>query len=114
MTGLVTTPARTRARFHPLRVADVERLTEDAVVVTFRVPPELARFIARKGSIAIDGVSLTVNNADQDSFGVNIISHTAEVTGFSTLKPGDFVNIEIDMLARYVARLHETSEAAHQ
>ena len=73
----------------------------------FRVPPELARFIARKGSIAIDGVSLTVNNADQDSFGVNIISHTAEVTGFSTLKPGDFVNIEIDMLARYVARLAE-------
>ena len=73
----------------------------------FRVPPELARFIARKGSIAIDGVSLTVNHADQDSFGVNIISHTAEVTGFSTLKPGDFVNIEIDMLARYVARLAE-------
>lgn len=71
----------------------------------FRVPPELARFIARKGSIAIDGVSLTVNDADQDSFGVNIIPHTAEVTGFSMLKPGDFVNIEIDMLARYVARL---------
>jgi riboflavin synthase len=73
----------------------------------FRVGPELARFIARKGSIAIDGVSLTVNDADQTSFGVNIIPHTAEITGFSTLKPGDLVNIEIDMLARYVARLAE-------
>ena len=73
----------------------------------FRVPVDLARFIARKGSIAIDGVSLTVNDADQDSFGVNIIPHTAEVTGFATLQPGDVVNIEIDMLARYVARLAE-------
>ena len=73
----------------------------------FRVPADLARFIARKGSIAIDGVSLTVNDADQDSFGVNIIPHTAEVTGFATLQPGDVVNIEIDMLARYVARLAE-------
>ena len=77
----------------------------------FRVPPELARFIARKGSIAIDGVSLTVNDADQDSFGVNIIPHTVEVTGFATLKPGDFVNIEIDMLARYVARLADFKAA---
>ena len=73
----------------------------------FRVPVDLARFIARKGSIAIDGVSLTVNDADQDSFGVNIIPHTAEVTGFATLQPGDVVNIERDMLARYVARLAE-------
>ena len=73
----------------------------------FRVPGDLARFIARKGSIAIDGVSLTVNDADQDSFGVNIIPHTAGVTGFATLRPGDVVNIEIDMLARYVARLAE-------
>ncbi len=73
----------------------------------FRVPPELARFVARKGSIAIDGVSLTVNDADQDSFGVNIIPHTSAVTGFATLQPGEVVNIEIDMLARYVARLAE-------
>ena len=73
----------------------------------FRVPRDLARFIARKGSVAIDGASLTVNDADQDSFGVNIIPHTASVTSFGGLKPGDAVNIEIDMLARYVARLAE-------
>ena len=73
----------------------------------FGVPRDLARFIARKGSIAIDGVSLTVNDADQDSFGVNIIPHTTAVTGFGTLQPGDVVNIELDMLARYVARLAE-------
>jgi riboflavin synthase len=74
---------------------------------TFRVPPALSRFIAVKGSIAVDGVSLTVNEVTDDSFGVNIISHTAAVTGFGLLRPGDAVNIEIDMLARYVARLAE-------
>ena len=73
----------------------------------FRVPTELARFIAEKGSVAIDGVSLTVNDVTADTFGVNIIPHTASVTGFGFLKPGDKVNIEIDMLARYVARLAE-------
>lgn len=75
----------------------------------FRVPQRLARFIAVKGSVAVDGVSLTVNDADADSFGVNIIPHTTEVTGFSVLRPGDPVNIEIDTLARYVARLAEFS-----
>ena len=73
----------------------------------FRVPPELARFIAVKGSVAVDGVSLTVNEVTDDTFGVNIIPHTASVTGFGSLRPGDTVNIEIDMLARYVARLAE-------
>ena len=73
----------------------------------FRVPRELARFIAAKGSVAIDGVSLTVNDVADDTFGVNIIPHTAAVTRFGTLAPGDPVNIEIDMLARYVARLAE-------
>ena len=73
----------------------------------FRVPAELARFIAVKGSIAVDGVSLTVNEVTDDTFGVNIIPHTAAVTGFGTLRPGDAVNLEIDMLARYVARLAE-------
>lgn len=74
----------------------------------FRVPRGLARFIAVKGSIAVDGVSLTVNEVGDDTFGVNIIPHTAAVTAFGTTKPGDPVNIEIDMLARYVARLVET------
>jgi riboflavin synthase len=74
----------------------------------FQVPAELARFIAAKGSVAIDGVSLTVNDVQGDTFGVNIIPHTASVTRFGSLAPGNPVNIEIDTLARYVARLAET------
>lgn len=73
----------------------------------FVVPDALARFIAPKGSVAVDGASLTVNEVEGASFGVNIIPHTAEVTRFGTLKPGDEVNIEIDTVARYVARLTE-------
>jgi riboflavin synthase len=77
----------------------------------FRVPPELARFVAPKGSIALDGVSLTVNEVEGTVgdcvFGVNIIPHTAAVTTFGTLQPGDRVNVEIDTLARYVARLRD-------
>jgi len=75
----------------------------------FRVPGAIAKYIAVKGSVAIDGISLTVNEVDADSFGVNIIPHTAAVTSFGTLQPGDAVNIEIDTLARYVARLMEFS-----
>ncbi|WP_439597612.1 riboflavin synthase [Falsiroseomonas sp.] len=73
----------------------------------FRVPAAIAPFIAPKGSVAIDGVSLTVNEVEGQEFGVNIIPHTTEVTGFAQLRPGELVNIEIDMLARYVARLRE-------
>jgi riboflavin synthase len=75
----------------------------------FRVPTGISRFIAVKGSVAVDGVSLTVNEVRGDTFGVNIIPHTASVTGFGTLQPNDPVNIEIDTLARYVARLAETA-----
>jgi riboflavin synthase len=75
----------------------------------FAVPHALSRFIAVKGSVAVDGVSLTVNEIEGDTFGVNVIPHTAAVTGFGTLAPGDAVNIEIDMLARYVARLAESA-----
>jgi riboflavin synthase len=75
----------------------------------FRVPHDISRFIAVKGSVAVDGVSLTVNEVRGDTFGVNIIPHTASVTGFGTLQPNDPVNIEIDTLARYVARLAETA-----
>ncbi len=75
----------------------------------FRVPSDVSRFIAVKGSVAVDGVSLTVNEVRGDTFGVNIIPHTASVTGFGTMKPNDPVNIEIDTLARYVARLAETA-----
>jgi riboflavin synthase len=75
----------------------------------FRVPADISRFIAVKGSVAVDGVSLTVNEVRGDTFGVNIILHTAAVSGFGTLQPMDPVNIEIDTLARYVARLAETA-----
>jgi riboflavin synthase len=74
----------------------------------FTIPPALARFVAPKGSVAVDGVSLTVNTVSDTGFSVNIIPHTAEVTTLGRLKPGDKVHIEIDMLARYVARLRET------
>jgi len=74
---------------------------------SFRVPPGLARFIAPKGSVAVDGVSLTVNDVDGAMFGVNIIPHTAAVTTFGQLTATARVNIEIDLLARYVARLME-------
>jgi riboflavin synthase len=75
----------------------------------FRLPPSLAKFVASKGSIAVNGVSLTVNEVHENVFGVNIIPHTEQNTNFSTLAVGDRVNIEIDMLARYVARLKEFS-----
>lgn len=73
----------------------------------FRAPITLLRSVAVKGSIAVEGVSLTVNAVDRDSFGVNVIPHTAEATTLGALDVGDPVNLEIDMLARYVARLAE-------
>ena len=75
--------------------------------VGIEVPPELARFIASKGSVAVDGVSLTVNEVAGTRFGVNIIPHTWTATTLGQLQPGHAVHIEIDMLARYVARLTE-------
>ncbi len=74
-----------------------------------RVPAALARFIAPKGSVGLNGVSLTVNEVEGDIFGVNIIPHTLENTDVGGLVPGSRVNIEIDTLARYVARLAETA-----
>ncbi len=73
----------------------------------FETPDALAGFMASKGSVAIDGVSLTVNEVDANRFGVNIIPHTQTETTFAGAKPGDPVNLEADMLARYVARLLE-------
>jgi len=77
----------------------------DSTRFRFQPPAELAKFIAQKGCISLDGVSLTVNEVDDHGFGVNIISHTLAQTGFGAAAPGDRVNLEIDMLARYVARL---------
>ncbi len=76
-------------------------------VFRFAAPEALARFIAPKGSVALNGVSLTVNAVDGCRFEVNIIPHTLAVTTFGQARAGDAVNVEIDMLARYVARLAE-------
>ena len=75
--------------------------------IAFEAPADIARFIASKGSIAVDGVSLTVNEVDGRRFGVNIIPHTWTETTFRRLAAGSRVNLEIDLLARYVARLRE-------
>ena len=78
-----------------------------SVRFVFEAPPEVARFVAAKGSIAIDGISLTVNEVDDNRFGVNVISHTQSVTTLGQARVGQRVNLEVDMLARYVARLLE-------
>lgn len=86
----------------------VERRPEQGSVrFVFEAPRELARFVASKGSVAVDGVSLTVNEVEGARFGVNVIPHTQAVTTLGTLSVGDPVNLEADMLARYVARLLE-------
>lgn len=79
----------------------------DSLRFLFRVPRAIARFIAPKGSVALDGISLTVNEVDGTEFGVNIIPHTQAVTTWGRARAGERVNVEIDMLARYVARLAE-------
>ena len=77
---------------------------------TFRAAPSLARFIAEKGSVALDGTSLTVNGVDGDTFTVTMIPHTLAVTTWRDLRPGDRVNIEVDTMARYAARLADTRQ----
>jgi riboflavin synthase len=76
-----------------------------SVRMEFQVPAELARYVARKGSICIDGVSLTVNGATADRFDVNLVPHTLEVTTLGRLSPGSRVNLEVDIIARYVERM---------
>jgi len=80
----------------------------DMARLTLRVPTPLARFIAQKGSVALDGVSLTVNDVTADTFSVLIIPHTLSVTTLGALKVGDALNLEVDVMARYAARLMET------
>jgi len=79
----------------------------DSHVLAFEAPANLARFVAAKGSVCLNGVSLTVNRVGGTKFWVNIIPHTWDVTNLGTLKAGDSVNLEIDTIARYVARLLE-------
>ena len=78
-----------------------------SVRVTFRAPEALAKFIAPKGSVALNGTSLTVNEVSGAEFGVNLIPHTQEVTTWGEVAVGDKVNLEVDTMARYVARLRE-------
>ena len=84
-----------------------EDMTDMARFV-LRAPAALARFIAPKGSVTLDGVSLTVNDVEDDTFSVLIIPHTLAVTTFGTLRQGDDINLEIDTMARYAARLMDT------
>ncbi|WP_296764569.1 riboflavin synthase [Sediminimonas sp.] len=90
-------------------LAQVVAVTDegDSTRVTLRAPHDLARFIAPKGSVALNGTSLTVNEVEGCEFGVNFIPHTKQVTTWGDVDAGDAVNLEIDTLARYVARLKE-------
>ncbi len=81
----------------------------DSTRVSFRAPEDLSRFIAPKGSVTLNGASLTVNEVEGATFGVNLIPHTKEVTTWGDVSVGEQVNLEIDVLARYVARLNETA-----
>jgi riboflavin synthase len=88
-------------------LAELVRLVPEgeSTRMTFEAPRALSRYIAEKGSVALDGISLTVNEVEGHRFGINVIPHTLKVTTFGHLKPGMKVNLEIDTIARYVARL---------
>ena len=90
-------------------LAEVTSLRDegDSTRVTFRAPGDLARFIAPKGSVALNGTSLTVNEVAGESFGVNLIPHTKDATTWGGIALGDRVNLEVDTMARYVVRLRE-------
>jgi riboflavin synthase len=90
-------------------MADIVSITPegDSQRYTFKAPDRLAKFIAAKGSVTLNGVSLTVNEVEGNQFGVNLIPHTQTVTTFGDAAAGDDINLEIDVLARYVARLAE-------
>lgn len=92
-------------------VAEIVALRDegDSTRVTLRAPEALAKFIAPKGSVALNGTSLTVNEVNGTDFGINFIPHTKAVTTWSSAAVGDRVNLEIDTLARYVARLQDWS-----
>ena len=94
-------------------VAEVVSVTDegDSTRVRFRAPDALAGFIAPKGSVALNGTSLTVNEVEGAEFGVNLIPHTKEATTWGAVREGDLANLEIDTLARYVARLRDWAAA---
>jgi len=94
-------------------LAELTTLTNlgDNTLLEFQVPDDLARYIAPKGSVTLDGVSLTVNRVNGSCFGVNIIPHTWDVTTLGRMVIGDRVNLEVDLLARYMGRLLEQRQA---
>ena len=93
-----------------LAVVTARKDLTDMASLTLQAPHELVRFVARKGSVALDGVSLTVNDVAGDTFSVLIIPHTLKATTLGALAAGDQVNLEVDLLARYVARILETQQ----
>lgn len=94
------------------RVVECRPLPDGSTLVSIEPPPELSRYVVEKGSITADGVSLTVTDAGPSSFGVALIPHTLSVTTFRLRAPGDLVNLEVDVLAKYVERLLTTAPTA--
>ncbi|SHH72267.1 riboflavin synthase [Cognatishimia maritima] len=90
-------------------IAEIIKMEDegDSTRISFRAPQDLAKFIAEKGSVTLNGTSLTVNDVEGNEFGINVIPHTQQVTTWGNAKVGDMVNLEIDTMARYVARLAE-------
>jgi len=88
------------------RVARFEAAGDNRLLAV-AAPPELGKYLARKGSVAVNGVSLTINEVSGAEFAVNLIPHTLSATNLGALRAGDRVNVEVDMVARYVERLHE-------
>lgn len=95
-------------------VAEIQSITDegDSTRVVLEAPTDLMKFIASKGSVALNGTSLTVNEVHNKSFGVNFIPHTKSVTTWGDIEVGDAINLEIDTLARYVARLNDCNKYA--
>ena len=83
------------------KLLEIRKLKKSSILI-FKIPNNLKKFICKKGSIAIDGISLTVNDVEENSFSVSIIPHTSEITTLGSIKKGDIVNLEIDILARYI------------
>jgi len=87
---------------------------DNAVIITIAVPESLSRYVIPKGSVAVDGISLTVNDCSQDRFSVSIIPHTSKLTTLGFKKKGEVVNIEADMIGKYVERFVQRPDGGHQ
>ena len=100
-------PQSTNTAPETISAAELREMTEDARSrrLRFAFPQSLAAFVATKGSVCLNGVSLTVNDVGDEDFGVNIVPHTLEVTTLGELRPGAQVNIEVDVVARYLERM---------